>query len=445
MESDQSMKVIDFIVFQVISNETIFLGLVALLGLLLQKKKLPQVIDGTVKTVIGLTVLTSGAGILISSLSPVVNKLNKTLHVEGVLPTNDAVFGVVLKFETIAKGTVITFLLAFFLHLLLVRFTPWKDFKNVYLTAHLMLYHAAFMNVTLPVVLHTNTVWTIVIGTVLNAVYYTYSPAIPRKISRPWMHDVSTLGFMDQVGSIIAHFIGKWCGSQDENQDADKLKLPKWASMFRDNTIVLFFLMPIIFLGIGLAVGKTGIQQLAGTSTGATNWVMWLILQGFTFTAGIVILLAGVRMFIGSIVPAFKGISDKFLPGAIPALDAPTIFPYSSMGGMFGFLGSTVGCILITLATVIFHSPVIVFPSPIIMYFDGNVMGVFGNKAGGWRGAISAGFISGMISSAAVILLYPLTGAVYGSGLTWSNIDYAVVWMPLMYLLKFLRTLLMGI
>ena len=89
------MQILNFIVYQILSNETIFLGLVALIGLLLQKKKFPQVVDGTVKTIIGLTVLTSGAGILISSMSPVVNKLNSTLHVKGVLPTNDAVFGYV--------------------------------------------------------------------------------------------------------------------------------------------------------------------------------------------------------------------------------------------------------------------------------------------------------------------------------------------------------------
>lgn len=198
------MQILNFIVYQILSNETIFLGLVALIGLLLQKKKFPQVVDGTVKTIIGLTVLTSGAGILISSMSPVVNKLNSTLHVKGVLPTNDAVFGVVVRFNTIAKDTVITFLLAFMLHLVLVRLSRNKDFKNAYLTAHLALYHAAFMNVTLPTVLHTNDFWTVVIATVLNAVYYTYSPAIPRRIARAWMHDVSTLGFMDQVGTLLA-------------------------------------------------------------------------------------------------------------------------------------------------------------------------------------------------------------------------------------------------
>ena len=77
------MKALNFIVFEILSNQTIFLGLIALLGLLLQRKKLPQVIDGVVKTVIGITVLGAGAGLLINSLSPVVQELNKSLHVKG--------------------------------------------------------------------------------------------------------------------------------------------------------------------------------------------------------------------------------------------------------------------------------------------------------------------------------------------------------------------------
>jgi PTS system ascorbate-specific IIC component len=431
------MDVLNFIVYQLLTNQTIFLGIIALVGLLLQKKTFPQVIDGVVKTVIGLLVLSSGAGIIFSSLSQVVTALNKSLGVSGVLPINDAAGAMVLSLEGYGRNAVLIFLFAFLLHLVLVRVIPGKDFKNVYLTAHLALYHACFMAVCLPTVLGTNdSVVIILVATVINALYYTLSPAITRKLAREWTGDAITLGFMDQVGSIVAHFVGKWAGSSDPDQDADKLKLPKWASMFRDNTVVLFFLMPIIFVGMGLAVGQKGIQELAGTGAEATNWIIWLIVQAWTFTAGIVILLQGVRMFVGSIVPAFKGISDKFLPGAVPALDAPTFFPYSPMGGMFGFLGSSVGAILVCVLTIAFGSPIIVFPSPIIMYFDGNVMGVFGNKAGGWRGAIAAGFVTGMITSAAAILFYPLTGTMFGSGVTWSNIDYALVWMPLMYLLK---------
>lgn len=429
------MDVVNFVVYQLLTNQTIFLGLIALAGLLLQKKPLPQVIDGVVKTVVGLLVLSSGAGIIFNSLSQVVTALNSSMGVEGVLPINDAAGAMVLSLEGFTKNAVLIFFLAFLLHLVMVRITPGKDFKNVYLTAHLALFHSAFMAVVLPGVLQTdNSVIIIAVATVINACYYTFSPAITRKLARPWTGDAITLGFMDQVGSLIAHFVGKLVGNPEE--DADKLKLPKWASMFRDNTVVLFFLMPLIFVGMGLAVGQEGIQALSGEGADAQNWIIWLIVQAWTFTAGIVILLQGVRMFVGSIVPAFKGVSDKLLPGAVPALDAPTFFTYSPMGGMFGFLGSSIGAILVCLLTIALHSPVIVFPSPIIMYFDGNVMGVFGNKAGGWKGALAAGFVTGTITSAAAILFYPLTGVLFGSGITWSNIDYALVWMPLMYIIK---------
>lgn len=438
------MSVIKFIVYQVLSNETLFLGIIALIGLLFQRKNLSETVKGVVHTIVGFAILMAGVNILINSLSPVIMKLNATWHVHGVLPTNDAAFGIVMHFNQIANDVILTFILAFIIHLLLVKITPGKLFKNVYLMAQMMLYLAAFLNVTIPTVLHTNNWETVIIGAVLSALYLTYSPAITRYLARHWMHD-TTLGFMDQVGAIIAHYVGKWCGSRDPQQDADNMRLPKWANMFKDDTVMLFFVMPLIFIGIGLAVGPHGIQQLMGHTATNNNWIIWLILQGINFTAGIVILMYGVNMFIAAIVPAFKGISEKLLPGAIPALGAPTIFPYSPMGGMFGFLGSSIGCILVTILTITCHAPVIVFPSPIIMYFDGMVMGIFGNKAGGWRGALAAGFVTGMISSAAVILFYPLTGKMFGSGLTWSNIDYAVVWMPILYLLKGIRMLILHI
>lgn len=133
------LKALNYFVFEISSKLKFFLGLIALLGLLLQRKKRLTVIDGVVKTVIGITVLGAGAGLSINTLSPVVTELNKSLHVKGVSPTHDAVFGVVLKFDEIARNAVVIFLLAFFLHSLLVRLTPGKDFKNVVLTAHLML------------------------------------------------------------------------------------------------------------------------------------------------------------------------------------------------------------------------------------------------------------------------------------------------------------------
>lgn len=428
------MKIVfDFIVFQLLDKPVIFLGFISLAGLLLQHKKTNEIIDGVVKTIVGITILSIGAGMLTSTLGPVMAKLNSSIGVVGVLPANEAAFGVAM--ETLASQIVITFMLGFFLHLLLVKFTPGKRFKNVYLTVHMMLYLSTFLNVSLPQVIGTSTQMTIVLSSIFCAAYWTYTPAITRSLSKKWVGDSFTLGHHQQLGTFIASKIGGLVGNPED--DAENIKLPKSLSVFRDNTISLAFLMPMVFIGIGLAVGEKGILNLSGS----TNWIVWLFMQGISFTAGIVILLSGVRMFIGSIVPAFKGISDKLLPGSIPALDCPVFFPYSPTGSMLGFLSSVIGALVVMLLTILFRMSVVVFPSPIIMFFDGSVMGVFGNKYGGWKGALAAGFVTSIISHAGVILLYPLTGPIFGSGLTFSNIDFSLLWLPVMYILKAIGTL----
>lgn len=150
------MDILNVFVFQLFTNQTIFMGLLALVGLLLQRKKLPQVIDGVVKTVIGLLVLSSGAGIIFSSLSEVVTALNNSLGVAGTLPINDAAGAMVLSMEGFSRNSVLIFLFAFLLHLVIVKLVPNKNFKNVYLTAHLALFHACFMAITLPGILNTD-------------------------------------------------------------------------------------------------------------------------------------------------------------------------------------------------------------------------------------------------------------------------------------------------
>ena len=64
------MKVIMSLFLSIVGTPAILVSLLALCGLLLQKKKTSDVISGTVKTMIGFLVLTGGAGVLSGALTP---------------------------------------------------------------------------------------------------------------------------------------------------------------------------------------------------------------------------------------------------------------------------------------------------------------------------------------------------------------------------------------
>ena len=57
------MPVIDFIV-NVLLTHAILVGLVSLLGLVLQKKPIEELVKGTLKTIVGFLVLFAGASFL---------------------------------------------------------------------------------------------------------------------------------------------------------------------------------------------------------------------------------------------------------------------------------------------------------------------------------------------------------------------------------------------
>src|SRR5699024_12632536 len=70
------------------------------------------------------------------------------------------------------------------------------------------------------------------------------------------------------------------------------------------------------------------------------NFILFSLIQGVTFVAGVFIILTGVRLILAEIVPAFKGISEKLVPNTKPALDCPIVFPYAQNAVLIGFFVS---------------------------------------------------------------------------------------------------------
>ena len=79
------MVVLNFIQ-QVLSTPAIFVGLLALLGLALQKKDAQTMLKGTIKTILGFIVLNAGASVVQQAIIPFGDLFQLAFGVQGVVP-----------------------------------------------------------------------------------------------------------------------------------------------------------------------------------------------------------------------------------------------------------------------------------------------------------------------------------------------------------------------
>jgi ascorbate PTS system EIIC component len=140
--------------------------------------------------------------------------------------------------------------------------------------------------------------------------------------------------------------------------------------------------------------------------------------------------LAGVRLLIAEIVPAFKGISEKIVPDAKPALDCPIVFPFAENAVLIGFLVSFAGGlaglgILVALGSTL--ALPLILPGVIPHFFCGATAGVFGNATGGRKGAIIGAFGHGLLITFLPAFLMPVLGTLGFANTTFSDADFTAV------------------
>ena len=104
-------------------------------------------------------------------------------------------------------------------------------------------------------------------------------------------------------------------------------KVPKSLNFLRDSSVAISHHDDSVS-GAGARCGQIFVEE---TLSAGQNFIIFAIIQSLTFAAGVYTILAGVRMVIAEIVPAFKGIADKLVKDAKPALDCPTVFPFARM------------------------------------------------------------------------------------------------------------------
>lgn len=435
------MGFLNFLV-QILSQAAILVGLIALIGLLAQRKPFEQVVSGTLKTVIGFIILGGGAGIVIDSITPLGDLLTAGFGLQGALPVNE-VF-VALAQQRLGQQISIVFALAFLVNIVIARFSPWK---YIFLTGHHILFMATLTVGMLGLtVLQGSPTLLIIVASLVTGFAMVFFPAL----SAPFMEKIIgskdfVMGHFGTTTYALSGWLGRFVGSPDDS--TEDIKFPGWIGFMREPLIAMGVVMWIIYIiGTLAALGPMGIEGVRGAYGSDQSWVISSFMTSLTFAGGIGVILLGVRMILADIVPAFRGFAELIVPDARPALDCPTVFPYAQNAVLLGYLTSILGG-LVALGLQIATGGAsgagflgaVILPSMIIHFFVGGTAGVFGNATGGWKGAALGGFLNGLIFTLLAGTAYVALGQLGFSNSTFGDTDFGVIGNLLAFLGSLLR------
>ncbi|WP_024614899.1 PTS ascorbate transporter subunit IIC [Clostridium sp. Ade.TY] len=398
-----------------LSEPAILIGIIVLVGLLLQKKSADNIVKATLKAMVGFVVISSAAGIIVGSLEPFGIMFEEGFKISGVIPNNEAV--VAMAMDKFGTNTALIMTFGMIANIIIARITK---FKYIFLTGH----HTLFMACMIAVILGSAGMGgfhLIFTGSLALGLIMILSPAILQPFMKKITgNDSVALGHFSSVGYAASAAIGKVVGKGSKS--TEEMKVPKSLSFLRDSVVSISITMLILYVIVAIAAGPQFVEtQLSG----GKNFIVYALIQALTFAAGFILIQNGVRLVLNEIVPAFKGISSKLVPNSKPALDCPIVFPYAQNAVLIGFICSFLGGIVSMIALGALGL-VIIIPGVVPHFFTGATAGVFGNATGGRRGAIIGSFVNGIIISFLPVALLPVLGNLGFANSTFSDADFGV-------------------
>ena len=426
------VSIAEFVVNEILSVPAYLIGIITAVGLIALRKSTGQVIGGALKATLGFLLISAGATLVVSSLQPLGVMIQGAAGTQGVVPTNEAIVGIAQ--DQFGGQVAWLMILGFAISLLLARFTP---LHYVFLTGH----HTLFMATLLTIVLATSglpAVTVVVVGGVLLGVVMVALPAI----SQPWTKRITgddsiAIGHFGTLGYIASGITGRFVGGA-KSRSTEDLKLPESLRFLRDSMVATALSMVLMYVIVSLvylarAGQDTAFQAFAddtgaGAASGVGNYLMMGVTQGLSFGVAVAVILFGVRTILGELVPAFQGIAERMVPGAVPALDAPIVFPFAQNAVLIGFISSFVAGLAGLAVLSLWLGPafgwVLVLPGLVPHFFTGGAAGVYGNATGGRRGAIAGGFVNGLLITFLPALLVRVLGSFGEENTTFGDADF---------------------
>ena len=421
----------DAIVLNIFRNPPVLIGIIAVIGLALQKKRFEDVLKGAVLAALGLFMLIQGTTFISESIT----SLNLTFReVAGVTVPPGLDAGTFI--EVYGSETGIAMFFGLILHVLIAKFTP---IKTVFLTGH-FLWWIPLTFVAAGVEGGLQGVPLVVLATITAALYWSFAPWILKKYvwdvtgDKTWM-----LGHPTGILSIISANVAKRVGNKEKS--TEDINIPARLGFLREVPVVGFFTTFLIYIIMNIVMGGA-----ISTFTGQPIFAH-AVNMGLRFGVGLLILLQGVRMFIGQIMPAFEGLSSTFLKNAIPAYDAPLIFPYRPNAVIIGFiLAMSISIPLMLVFNYFGVFGVMLVPIVITCFFELGTASVIGDGQGGLRGAL----IGTAVATVVMVILLGWSSALFATTiqnrmLTVSGNDYSLYGPIVIFIARFLSAIGIGV
>lgn len=417
-----------------VRNTALIVGLVAFIGLVLQKKSVSDVIAGTTKTILGFMVFNIGSGAISGVVNNFSTLFNTGFGIQGV--TTQVEVATSLALNSFGTEVALVFVLGFVFNLLFAKFTK---FKAIFLTGQHFLYFACVLALVL--IAFDIPTWAVVVfgGLILG-----FCGAALPTLAQPFMRKITgsddiAMGHFNLIAYTFSGYVGKlFAKSADkEGASSENVKVPEFFKLFRDFVFSVAVFMVVLFYVAVIACVVNGHKDVVEEMSKNDIWFIFPLLQGIQFAAGMSVLIYGVRQFIAEITGAFVAISEKYIPNSKPAVDCPAIFPYAPTAVIIGFVGSLLGGFFGMWLMIMFKSPVILIPAAGICFFSGGTSGVFGNAYGGWKGALLGSFLVGIALVVLPLFLYPAFANLGIADASFPNVDYNIVGALLYKVIEF--------
>lgn len=440
---DFLLSIWTFFAQNILTQPAYFIGFMVLIGYVLLRKPIYESFAGFIKATVGYLILQIGSGGLVNNFRPILVGLKDRFNLSATVidpyfGQNAVTAGVEEVFKRTFSSVMILLLIAFIMNLLLVRFKKYTKLRAVFTTGNVQVQQAstAFWLILFCFPQFSDTKILVIMGVILG-LYWAVGSNLTVEITQELTEGGGfAVAHQQMFGlAIFSKIASKF--KPEKSKKLEDIKFPGFLSVFNENMVATAVLMTLFFGAILMVLGKPYLVEQKFLKAGDT-FFFYILTTSLNFAAYLAILQLGVRTFVAELTQSFQGISNSFLPGAVPGIDCAATYGFGSPNAVtVGFLFGALGQFIAIMTLIIFKSPTLIIAGFVPVFFDNATIAVYANNRGGIKAAIILPFISGIIQVFGSALIATWVGlAPYGGYI--GMFDWATVWPLFTVLMKFL-------